>query len=60
MIEIRNLVKHYGGIKAVNDISFTVEKGEILGFLARTAPQVHDHEYLDGISVGNVRHSPDR
>jgi ABC-2 type transport system ATP-binding protein len=33
MIEIRNLVKHYGGIKAVNDISFTVEKGEILGFL---------------------------
>lgn len=33
MIEIRNLVKYYGEKAAVNDISFTVEKGEILGFL---------------------------
>ncbi|NLU52090.1 MAG: ATP-binding cassette domain-containing protein [Clostridiaceae bacterium] len=33
MIEIQNLTKEYGKIKAVNDISFTVEKGEILGFL---------------------------
>ena len=33
MIEIRNLVKHYGPIRAVNDISFTVNQGEILGFL---------------------------
>lgn len=33
MIEIQNLTKTYGKIKAVDDISFTVEKGEILGFL---------------------------
>jgi ABC-2 type transport system ATP-binding protein len=33
MIEIRNLVKYYGDILAVNDITFTVNKGEILGFL---------------------------
>ena len=33
MIEVRNLTKHYGDKKAVNDISFTVENGEILGFL---------------------------
>lgn len=33
MIEIQNLTKEYGKIKAVDDISFTVEKGEILGFL---------------------------
>jgi len=33
MIEIKNLVKHYGQIRAVNDISFTVNQGEILGFL---------------------------
>lgn len=33
MIEIQNLTKKYGQIKAVDDISFTVEKGEILGFL---------------------------
>lgn len=33
MIEVKNLTKRYGDKKAVNDISFTVEKGEILGFL---------------------------
>jgi len=33
MIEISNLVKQYGAVKAVNNISFTVEKGEVLGFL---------------------------
>ncbi|MDF2522381.1 MAG: transporter [Clostridiales bacterium] len=33
MIEIQNLTKSYGHINAVNDISFTVEKGEILGLL---------------------------
>ena len=33
MIEIQNLTKRYGQITAVNNISFTVEKGEILGFL---------------------------
>ena len=33
MIEISNLVKKYGKNYAVNDISFNVEKGEIVGFL---------------------------
>ncbi|MBQ3847684.1 MAG: ATP-binding cassette domain-containing protein [Clostridia bacterium] len=33
MIEIKNLVKRYGQINAVDDISFTVPDGEILGFL---------------------------
>lgn len=33
MIEISNLVKRYGKNYAVNDISFNVEKGEIVGFL---------------------------
>ncbi len=33
MIEIKNLTKEYGNHKAVNDISFTVKTGEILGFL---------------------------
>ncbi len=33
MIEILNLTKYYGQIKAVDNISFTVQKGEILGFL---------------------------
>lgn len=33
MIEVTNLTKCYGNIKAVDNISFTVENGEILGFL---------------------------
>lgn len=33
MIEVKNLTKHYGSKRAVNDISFTVNDGEILGFL---------------------------
>jgi ABC-2 type transport system ATP-binding protein len=32
-IQVKNLLKHYGEQKAVNDISFTVNKGEIVGFL---------------------------
>lgn len=33
IIEVENLVKHYGKTKAIDDISFNVEKGEIFGFL---------------------------
>lgn len=33
MIEIKNLTKDYGGHLAVNDITFSVNDGEILGFL---------------------------
>ncbi len=33
MIEINNLVKHYGDKRAVNGISFTVNDDEVLGFL---------------------------
>ncbi len=33
MIEIQNLVKYYGETKAVDNVSFTVEEGEVLGFL---------------------------
>ncbi len=33
MIEVKNIVKQYGDKFAVNDISFKVETGEIVGFL---------------------------
>ena len=33
MIKVENLTKKYGAFTAVNDISFQVEKGEIVGFL---------------------------
>lgn len=33
MIEVKNLVKRYGNRNVVDDLSFTVEKGQIVGFL---------------------------
>jgi ABC-2 type transport system ATP-binding protein len=33
MLESRRLVKHYGPLIAVDDVSFAVERGEVLGFL---------------------------
>ena len=33
MVEIKNLFKHFGPFTAVNNISFNVERGEVLGFL---------------------------
>ena len=33
MIKIQNLVKTFGAKRAVDDVSFTVERGEVLGFL---------------------------
>ncbi len=33
MIEIKNLTKRFGEITAINDLTFSVKKGEVLGFL---------------------------
>ena len=33
MIEVQNLTKQYGNLKAIDDISFRVNQGEIIGFL---------------------------
>ena len=33
MIEVDQLTKRYGSVKAIDNVSFRVEKGEILGFL---------------------------
>ena len=33
MIEVRNLTKRYGDLTAIRDVSFSVARGEILGFL---------------------------
>ncbi len=33
LIVIRDLTKHFGPLKAVNGVSFTVRRGEVLGFL---------------------------
>jgi len=35
MIEIRNLEKSFGSVKALNDLNLTVKKGEIYGFIGK-------------------------
>ncbi|NLC68725.1 MAG: ATP-binding cassette domain-containing protein, partial [Clostridiaceae bacterium] len=33
VIEVENLVKRYGDLAAVNDLSFSVREGEVFGLL---------------------------
>src|SRR6202040_4344613 len=33
LVEARDLVKRFGSLTAVDDISFSVERGEVVGFL---------------------------
>ncbi len=33
MLNLSNLIKQYDGVRAVDDVSFKVEKGDIFGFL---------------------------
>ena len=35
MIELRNITKKFGETKAIDDISFKIERGEIVGFLGQ-------------------------
>jgi ABC-type multidrug transport system ATPase subunit len=35
IIKVNNLSKHFNGIKAVDDLSFTVEEGDVYGFLGQ-------------------------
>ena len=33
MIEIKNLTKYYGDLAAVDDLSLTIQEGDIFGFI---------------------------
>ena len=33
MIQVENLTKYYGDLAAIKDVSFNVDKGEILAFV---------------------------
>ena len=54
MIEVKHLTKQYGDKLAVNDISFTVEDGEILGLLGP------NHEYADRLHQFHLRTGTDQ
>ena len=38
-INVANITKEYGAQKALNNVSFSIEKGEIVGFQALMVPE---------------------
>jgi len=58
VIEVENLHKSYGEVRAVNDVSFKVERGEIFGMLGPNgAGKTTTMEIVEGLRVadsGNV------
>lgn len=65
VIQISDLVKDYNGFRALNNISFTVEKGDVMGYLGPNGAgktttikiltnllnPTQGHAYIDGIDV---------
>jgi len=65
VITVQNVIKHFGGIKAVDDVSLTIERGSITGLIgpngagkttlfnliAGTTPPTSGHIFLDGEEV---------
>ena len=45
MIEVQNLTKDYGNHRGIFDLSFTVDQGEVVGFLGSN----DDYKTFDGI-----------
>ena len=49
MIEVKGLTKYFGPVAAIEDVSFSVAKGEIIGFLGPNAAGKNSH----GIAAAN-------
>src|SRR5689334_714924 len=67
IIEVENLRKSYGSTVAVDDVSFSVEEGEIFGILGpngagktTTVECVEGLRHRDGGQVRVLGHDPDR
>jgi ABC-2 type transport system ATP-binding protein len=60
MIEVRELTKRYGDRVAVDSISFSAERGQILGFLVRTARKDDHDAHADGLPAPLERERPGR
>jgi len=56
-IEVDHLVKHYGPVKAVDDISFQVSQGEIFGMLGPNgAGKTTTVEIIEGLRLADSGH----
>ncbi len=47
LIKVENVTKKYGGYVAINNISFQVEDGEIVGFLGPNGARKNNHNEYD-------------
>lgn len=73
MLEAKKICKHFEGLKAVNDVSFTIEKGEILGLIgpngagkttifnmiAAVFPLTSGEIYFNGKLISNLKKPSD-
>jgi len=51
LLEVRDLVKHFAGVKAVNGISFSIARGSCFGLLGPNgAGKTTTVEMLEGIN----------
>lgn len=67
LLELQHVRKDYGGLRAVDDVSFGVEQGKIVGLIgpngsgkstlmnliAGSVPQTAGHIYFDGVEITN-------
>ena len=57
MIEARGLTKYYGDFPAIEDVSFTAEPGEVIGFLGPNgAGEDNHHAHHHGLHTPHCRH----
>ena len=68
MLEVRNLVKHFGGVRAVDGLDFKIQQGEVFGLIGPNGsgksttvnlvcgvfPPTDGEVLLDGIDLGAI------
>ena len=54
-IETKSLVKSFGDVVAVNDVSFSVESGEIFGFLGDTLQIPADDPFVGHLIINVMK-----
>ena len=58
ILQVDNLIKHYGDVRAVRGVSFSVEEGEVFGLLGPNgAGKTTTLEILEGIRRSDAGHA---